>query len=57
MKIVRCEFKGHFIMHIEDDATPDDIEAALELHISELESYMDPIAALDEYDWNEIIEY
>lgn len=52
MKIVRCEFQGHFIIPIKDDDGPDEIEVALEHYITALEQQMDPMAVLDEYDWS-----
>lgn len=53
MKEIRCEFQGHFYIEVPDDADPDVIEDALSKYISELETYMDDYAALDEYDWRE----
>ena len=54
MKTIRCSFIGHFYTEIEDDTTSDDIENYLEKYINELEEYMNPHAALDEYDWSEV---
>ena len=52
MKEIRCEFQGHFYIEVPDD-DPDIIENALSKYISELETYIDDYAALDEYDWRE----
>jgi len=37
MKEIRCSFTGHFYVSVEDDATPDDIENAVERYVVAIE--------------------
>jgi len=52
MKEIRCSFTGHFYVSVEDDATPDDIENAVERYVVAIEDV--DVLTIDEYDWNEI---
>jgi hypothetical protein len=51
-KYVRCSAQVHFYVKVNDNASPDEIEDAIDTYIAEIENF-DDMFAIDDYDWEE----
>ena len=54
MKCIRCSIEGHFLVWVDNDATPDEIEDVLMDSVTMIEKV--GRCAIDEYDWEEIVQ-